>query len=324
MRLSTRELLAWDVNSLRVSRRQHTRLMFDLTILISAWRASVPRSSPFEIVKFRRAGSLQKATALRPRTKTDLDVDVAVYLDSSRESDYDLPTVHATLRAIVRRTHPRLSDSDFCVQPHTLGVQFNEPHLMVDLVPVMISELRPKGGRMMSSGGGLGAMTSMRDHITYVEGLAQMDNHYRPLVRMVKVWRDNADLRRELSSFAVELLLAHLQMVHGPAVSLEEGLQRFFLFIAQSDLREPILLGHSTVPDDRVVILDPANEANNVAAHMLESERFEIVTAATTAWETLLIAHHTRSREETYALWQEVFGERFPAAAVAGSSVVSA
>ncbi len=115
----------------------------------------------------------------------------------------------------------------------------------------------------------------------------------------------------ELSSFAIELILAELQHRYGVAPSLEEGLQRFFLYVAQTGLLEPVLSGHDVEPASRVVILDPCNSDNNVAARMLESERQEIVSVATAAWETLMTAHHAGTKGETAELWREVFGSHF-------------
>jgi hypothetical protein len=129
---------------------------------------------------------------------------------------------------------------------------------------------------------------------------------------MGKTWRNEADLKHELGSFAVELILAEIQDLQGPAPSLEEGLQRFFLYIAQTGLKTPILSGHAQHDHTSgVIVLDPYNAGNNVTSRMTESERLEIVAAAQTAWETLMTANHSAYKGETTDLWREVFGSPF-------------
>jgi hypothetical protein len=313
MELKDSDLRNWDSRRLRVSRTKRTTLLTQVANLIDELTAAIPASSVFKVVRFRRAGSLRKATALHPRGDTGIDADIAVYLDTSGASDYDIATMHATLREIVRGVYPTKKDSDFRIQPHTLGIQFHSSGLAVDLVPLIAIKDEADVAWMVSSTGRPAAKTNVRAHLKFVGGLAAADSRYRPLVRMAKTWRNEKELGKELSSFAIELILAHLQETVGPAASLEDGLQRFFLYIAQTGLTEAISSGHKSVPESTalVTILDPANSANNVTARMTESERQEIVEEATTAWETLAMARHSSGKTETHSLWREVFGSHF-------------
>ena len=47
-------------------------------------------------------------------------MDVAVYLDA--DQDFDLDTLHEKLRDIVRAGYPTKVDSDFTINPKTLGI----------------------------------------------------------------------------------------------------------------------------------------------------------------------------------------------------------
>lgn len=312
MNFTDAKLRAWDARRLRVSREKRDTLLKQVANLIASLERHIPASSPFNVVRFRRAGSLRKATAVHPRRDTGIDADIAVYLDTSEASDYDLVTMHQTLRDIVRGVYPTKADSDFQVQPHTLGMQFRASGLAVDLVPLIAIDGEPNEAWMVSSTGGQAAKTSIPAHLAFVRSLAKADPRYRPLVRMAKTWRNEAELGHELSSFAIELILAELQRSQGPAPSLEEGLQRFFLYIAQSGLQEPILSDHDAHDHvGGVIVLDPYNSGNNVTSRMAESERVEIVDAATAAWEALLTAHHAAGKGETHDLWREVFGSHF-------------
>lgn len=312
MRFTDTQLRNWDNRRLRVARTKREALLKQVATLIGLLEKHIPASSPFKVVRFRRAGSLRKATAVHPRGDTGIDADIAVYLDTSGASDYDLTTMHQTLRDIVRGAYPQKDDSDFWVQPHTLGMQFRQSGLSVDLVPLIAIADEPADAWMVSSTGSKRAKTNVPAHLKFVGDLAKADSRYRPLVRMCKTWRNEAELGHELSSFAIELILAHLQNSQGAVPSLTEGLERFFLFVAQSGLQEPVLSGHrATTSKDLVVILDPANADNNVTGRMTETERSEIVTAATAAWEALNTAHTAATKGETLALWRETFGSHF-------------
>lgn len=55
------------------------------------------------------------------------------------------------------------------------------------------------------------------------------------------------------------------------------------------------------------MILDPVYSRNNVASRISETERLEIVVAATEAWET---ANYASSANDNN-IWKELFGPRF-------------
>jgi len=313
MNFTDTELRTWDRRRLRVAREKRKELLAQVATLIEKLEKAIPANSPFAVVRFRRAGSLPKATALHPRGDTGIDADVAVYLDDSHASDYDLMTMHHTLRAIVRSVYPTKSDDDFWVQPHTLGMQFHASSLKVDLVPLLAIPGQSEEAWMVTSTGARAHKTNIPGHLAFVRELAKSDNRYRPLVRMGKAWRNEAELDDELGSFAIELILAHLHATQGAPASIEEGLQRFLLYIAQTQLQDPIASGHAnpTLPPEPVVILDPVNAENNVTEWMSDGDREAVVAAATVAWETLMTARHNSYKGETLSLWREVFGSSF-------------
>jgi hypothetical protein len=313
MNFTDTELRTWDNRRLRVGREKRKQLLAQVATLIEKLEKAIPASSPFTVVRFRRAGSLPKATALHPRGDTGIDADVAVYLDDSQASDYDLMTMHDTLRAIVRGVYPTKSDNDFWVQPHTLGMQFHASGLKVDLVPLLAIPGEAEEAWMVTSSGAKAHKTNIPGHLAFVRELAKIDSRYRPLVRMGKAWRNEAELDDELGSFAVELILAQLHATQGAPPTLEEGVQRFLLYVAQTKLQEPITFGHAnpTLPPEAVVILDPLNAQNNVTEWMGDGDRQTVVAAATVAWETLMTASHNSYKGETLSLWREVFGSSF-------------
>jgi hypothetical protein len=131
---------------------------------------------------------------------------------------------------------------------------------------------------------------------------------------MVKRWRNHHELDA-LRSYTIELLVAHIQDKDGPAATLEDGLLRFFLFVAQSGLEVAVSFPENGVmpdyPDSPVVVLDPVNSQNNIAFSISTNERGEIVGRAQEAWETLTTARWNDYKRETVDMWREVFGQAF-------------
>jgi hypothetical protein len=60
---------------------------------------------------------------------------------------------------------------------------------------------------------------------------------------------------------------------------------------------------------DPVVIVDPANDENNVAARIEVGERDALVAAAREAYETITWAQGLPGKGETIAAWKELFGD---------------
>jgi hypothetical protein len=131
---------------------------------------------------------------------------------------------------------------------------------------------------------------------------------------MVKRWRTYQELDF-LGSFTIELLVAYVQDQHGSAATLEEGLQRFFLHVAQSGLQELVTFPEvgkpRSMPEDPVVVIDPVNVNNNVTKRLQDNERRVVIASANQAWETLMTASHAVPKGETVEYWKELFGSSF-------------
>jgi len=143
-----------------------------------------------------------------------------------------------------------------------------------------------------------------RDH-------ASRDPLLAPLLRLAKRWRYWQELGG-VQSFHLELILSHLVDRDSPAVGLEEGLRRFFRFVAR-DLGQGVAFdGADPSPlADAVVIVDPANAENNVAARITPDERDRLIEAAKDALVTITQAQGLPGRGETESAWKELFGENF-------------
>lgn len=283
--------------------------------LIESFKKKVAEDeSSFAVSKFRKTGSLRKGTVLKPRDGHGVDADIAVELDFPEEKRNDLDLLHKEIIELLIAVYPQKKPQDFKVQPRTLGIHFRESGLDVDLVPIIPVLDEPGYGWQPSSRGEALVKTSVPGQLAFIKSRNDADPRYRTLARLLKSWRNQQELDH-LRSFTIELLLAALQDQEGPAGRLEDGLIRFFRFIAQTELKEPISFpenGKSNgIPPDPVVILDPVNESNNVAARLTGQEREEIVRDATEAWEILSTAQYLTGKGETVEDWSKVFGRSF-------------
>ncbi|HZD70560.1 MAG TPA: CBASS oligonucleotide cyclase [Actinomycetes bacterium] len=314
MRLTDTDLRTYDSLVLRIRQPKRKEYLDQVDHLIEQLTARVREDGTFSVRAFRKAGSLKKGTALRPRDGLRVDADVAVYLDVLDRS-FDIERLHAILRDIVRLIYPTKADADFEINPKTLGIAFAASALDIDLVPVLPDDDRGEGwGWQPSSTGDDPVLTCIPGQLDFIRARKQADPRYRVVVRLAKRWRDHQELEN-LRSFPIELWLAHLYDQEGPCASIESGLLRLFGWIAQDQLGTPVLFAEhgrlTRLPDDPVVTVDPVNGENNVTARLTEADRSGIVKAATTGFETLAYARRATTQGETLDLWKELLGRSF-------------
>jgi len=282
--------------------------------LIDRLKKKIDEDSSFKVKSFKKTGSLMKGTVLKPKEDYGVDADVAVFLDLSEAEKDDVDKLHEIIRKLLIAAYPTKKPEDFQVQPRTLGIHFNESGLDVDLVPIIPIPNELGYGWQPSFQQGDPVKTSIQGQLDFIQIRRDGDARFRTLVRLIKKWRNEQELST-LRSFAIELIVAHLYDQNGAATSLESGLQRFFLYVAQYELTTPITfpeLGKVTVfPSNPVVILDPVNKNNNVTMRLTDNDRKEIVTVARTAFETIEAASWKSAKGETIDHWKEIMGRSF-------------
>jgi hypothetical protein len=282
--------------------------------LIKQLKLKITEDASFKVKGFTKTGSIMKGTVLKPKGDYGVDADVAVFLDLSEAEKDDVDRLHSIIRRLLIAVYPTKKPLDFEVQPRTLGIHFHVSGLDVDLVPVIPIPSQPGYGWQPSSQGGKPVKTSIQGQLDFIRKRRDADPRFKSIVRLLKKWRNENELDH-FRSFAIELIASQLYDRDGAASCLEAGLQRFFLFVAQSGLKQPITfpeLGEiRTFPNDPVVILDPVNKDNNVTLRLTESQRLEIVAAARIAWETIEAAKWKSGKGETLDLWKEVMGRSF-------------
>jgi len=282
--------------------------------LITELTKKIARDSSFKVKGFKKTGSLIKGTVLKPKGDYGVDADIAVFLDFSESEKDDIDELHNIILKLLKAVYPTKASEDFKVQPRTLGIHFRVSGLDVDLVPVIPIPKEPGYGWQPSSKRGDPVKTSIQGQLDFIKNRKDADDRFRTLVRLLKKWRNEHELDR-LRSFTIELIVAYLYDRDGAIASLESGLQRFFMYVAQAELKEPITFPETgtitSFPNDPVVILDPVNKDNNVAARLTEDERREIVVAAKIAWETIETASWKAEKGVTLDHWKDVMGRSF-------------
>lgn len=315
MQLTEQQLDYYVQNVLSFGPTDKRRHQDQIDNLITKLRRAVNENSSLRVTKILQAGSWRKGTALKPRDGQELDIDLAVYLDASEATKNEITTLHTLIIDLLCAVYPTKSRKDFPPSRKTVGIEFHTSGLWVDLAP-MVPVATPEGYVWQPEVGGGGAfLTSPAEQLAFVRAQKDAAPRYASLVRLLKRARHHAELGGTLSSFALELVVAHVTSLHGPAPRLEEGLLRVLHYVAASGLRDPITFPGAirtcapTVAPVR--IYDPTNNENNATSRIDETGRRAIVTWATDALETLNYAQNVSRKGDTLACWKEVFGPSF-------------
>jgi hypothetical protein len=259
MKLTDTQINYFVENRLKFKPGKRAEYLAQVDNLIAGFKAKVDAHRSLGIKKFLKTGSLRKGTVLRPRDGFGVDADVAVYLKVDDSGDFDLDSLHHVIRELLVSMYSSKKPEDFEVQPRTLGIVFHESGLDVDLVPILPIDGPGDYGWQPSSRGEDPVKTSVTKQLEFLRARKNKYSRFTALVRLLKHWRNHHELDETLRSFTIELILCHLQDTLGSAGSLEDGLLRFFLYVAQSELREPIYFVENgtpaSLPNDRVVIL---------------------------------------------------------------------
>lgn len=315
MELTDTQLNYFVHNRLKLPKGKRGEYLKQVDHLIERFDAAAKGDGVINIRKFLKTGSLRKGTVLRPRGDFGVDADVAVYLNTNGASGYDLANLHERIRRMLAKIYPTKKPEDFTIQPRTLGIEFKDSGLEMDLVPLIAIDGPGDYGWQPSSQGDQPVKTSVTKQLEFIRTRKDAYANFTALVRLLKFWRNFQELDDSLRSFTIELILSHLQDTEGAPPSIEEGVLRFFRYVAQSQLKTPICFKEcgtpQSFPKDRVVILDPCNVENNVGRKITDQNCNDIVAKCLAAWETLSYASNHGSKGQTLELWKEVFGRSF-------------
>ncbi len=311
MRFTDKQLEAYVSEKLALSGEDRNKHRGQVGRLLEKLEAKLHEDGSYRIKKFRRAGSLEKGTSNKPRAGKPVDADVGVYFEVDDPENFDVDHLLGLIKKLLEVAYPQKSPEDFDDSGgRIVEVEFKESGLEVDLVPIVSLDAEANYGYQYSRRGDR-VKTSVKVHVDHYREHAAKDPFLAPTLRMAKRWKNWQELDG-IQSFHLELMLSHLIDRRGAASSLEESFRRLFLFIRR-DLQDGIAFdgADAAVFSDPVVIVDPANDGNNVAARIERSERDALVSSATTAYETITWAEGLPGKGETVSAWKELLGEGF-------------
>lgn len=270
----------------------------------------------FTLKKMMLSGSLAKGTALRSLN----DIDVACYI-SGADAPGDVPRLLNYLAERLRKAFPNFSPDQVKPNTYSVTVSFRGSGLDVDVVPILYNGDPNWYGNLVSQDDGSFLETCIPRHLEFIRKRKQAhETDFAQVVRLIKFWA--AKMKREqdgfrFKSFMIELVLAHLADQGATFSDYPDALQRFFTYVAQSDIRELIVftdyypassVGSFTEP---VKIIDPVNARNNVSKLYTAAEADAIVEAALDAGDAIDAALRAPTKQETVRYWQKVFGSAF-------------
>jgi hypothetical protein len=311
MRFSDKELGNYVSKKLALPGDERNGYREQVNRLLEKLEAVLHEDGSYRIQKFRRAGSLEKGTSNRPRAGKPVDADVGVYFDVDDPSSFDIAHLQRLIKKLLAAAYPQKSEEDLDdTGARTFGVVFQGTGLEIDLVPIVSLDAAADYGFQYSRAGDC-VKTSVKVHVDHHRDHAGRDPLLSPTLRMAKRWRHWQELDG-IQSFHLELMLSYLVDRDGAATTLEESLRRLFRFIAR-DLHLGVAFdgAHVSRFTDAVVIVDPANDENNITARIEPGERDALGAAALKAYETLTWAQELPGKGETVAAWKELFGDNF-------------
>ncbi len=311
MRFTDKELGKYVSGKLALPGDERNEYRAQVNRLLEKLEGVLHKDGSYRIKKFRRAGSLEKGTSNRPRAGKPVDADVGVYFEVDDTSSFDIAHLQRLIKKLLAAAYPQKNEDDFDdTGARTFGVVFQGTGLEIDLAPIVSLDADANYGLQYSKAGDC-IKTSVKVHIDHYRDHAGREPLLASTLRLAKRWRYWQELDG-VQSFHLELMLSYLVDRDGPAVTLEDSLRRLFLFIAR-DLHRGLAFGGADTSrfSDPVIVVDPANVQNNVAARIVQAEQDALVAAARTAYETLTWAQGLPHKGETAAAWKELMGDNF-------------
>ena len=262
------------------------------------------------VIKVKRTGSWKKGTALAPKGDYPLDIDMVFYLDLDEDTSFDAEELREEIIDVLCKAYPNKERSDFTDGQKTIGVVFRGSGLEVDIVPFIPEKGNTTYGRQPRKKLNSGEFkTSVEKQLDFISKIKDKCANFTSIVRILKSWRNYQEL--ELSSFSIELAVAHLIEDGRINTSINQAIISFFEFFGNDN---PVKVYFTGAIGSKVgsppLIADPTNNENNTIK-LTDSEWNEIVDEAEFGFETISYAHTIQEKGKTLDLWKEVFGPSF-------------
>lgn len=270
-----------------------------------------------KVSKFNIAGSWKKKTILRNTGDHPIDVDLVLYITGDDTLKDDIEKLHDFVVEYLSEIYPNKDierDVDAKRETKSIKIKFAGTGMEVDIVPTVPLEAPAEYVWQPQRGGGGRYTTSVTYQLDFARERRDANVSHTSIVRALKWWRNYKELKPELSSFMIELIVSYLDINKGIEENIEEGIIRFFKFISDPNFPDVYFKNAiNSIPEytTPIFIADPTNNENNTAKKVDITNWNEIKKEANEAFEALNIAQSKNYEGETIDEWKYVFGPNF-------------
>lgn len=310
------EVKAFAVSKINPKETDLTDYRKQVNNLIEHLKDFISQHPDYGFVKTLHSGSVRKGTAL----KTINDMDVALYVRENEANEND--NLKAWLLDKLQEAYPTKSPEDFTIKQHCVNISFIGTGLDVDVVPVIYEDEPDNRGYLLVEETGERTFTSISLHIEFIRKRKNAQHtHFAQVVRLIKWWKKECKKRDDtfrFKSFMIELVCAKLADEGLDMSDYPVALEKIFKYIIQSELKQPIFFTDYYVESDlaeqvdaNMQIFDPVNPENNASATYTDFDRNRIVEFAHDAFDAIVEARYSTTKERAESLWKEVLGNSF-------------
>ncbi len=299
------------VSRIKLTQERKSSYTSQVDSLKSKVEEAVKNMDNTKIIKVKRAGSWKKGTALAPKGENPLDVDMVFFMEVDEDIGFDAEDLRTGIIDALCSAYPNKERSDFTSGKTTVGVVFKGSGLEVDIVPFIPEKGNTTYGKQPRKKINNGEFkTSVDKQLDFIIKVKERSPIFTSLVCMLKAWRNYSEL--ELSSFSIELIVAHLIIIGKIAdASINDAIIRCFEFLGNDEVVNisfPGAIGEKS--HQAPWIADPTNNENDTL-RLSHDEWDNVRKAGETGFETISYAGQVRETGKTMDLWKEVFGPSF-------------
>jgi hypothetical protein len=246
---------------------------------------------------------------------------LVLYVEGDEDFKKDIKRIHEFIEKYLESIYPNEAKREIDAEGKTKSIKitFTDIGFEVDVVPVVPLSKPAEYVWQPQRGGGGNYITSVIKQLEFATERKTKNPSYASIVRTLKWWRNEKELKPSdeepgLSSYAIELIVAHLDITKGIEKNIEEAIIRFFQFLSTANF--PIIKFNGAINEVQqfetpIYIADNTNNENNSVKKLTEQKWKEIFKEADNAFEALNRAISKNTLGDTIEEWKEVFGKSF-------------
>ncbi|CAM1370539.1 conserved hypothetical protein [Tenacibaculum litopenaei] len=309
MKLNNTQLINFK-ERIKFSNEDKKKYQSQIDNLISSIQSKINELTDTNVLKVLQAGSWRKGTIIKKMDDNPVDIDLVFFLNVDISNYGTFQEINQLMIPILKLIYPNKNDEDFWDNPKTAGLEFIASGLNVDIVPVRETDVEDYVQQPDINNNRF--FTSPKNQLKFISERKETNSNFSTIVRILKKWKNFQEIK--LSSFAIELIVAHLDLTEDVETTIEESLLRFYKFIGQKTF--PIITfnapyGNYKADNSCIYIADPTFNENNVTKYVSNNDWEDIREKANIAFDTILLADEEEYITPTIDLWKEIFGSEF-------------